>query len=49
MDRVYALAVATIVAASGENADSGLPGVRPGTRTPFQDVKTIRGVPIGNR
>jgi hypothetical protein len=49
MDKVYALAVATIVAASGENADSGLPGVRPGTRTPFHYVETIRGIPMGNR
>lgn len=49
MDKVYAIAVATIVAASGDHADSGLPGVRPGARTPFQEVETIRGIPMGNR
>ncbi|KAL2130483.1 hypothetical protein VTI74DRAFT_6337 [Chaetomium olivicolor] len=32
MDIVYMMAFATIVAAHGENADAGLPGVRPGTR-----------------
>ena len=34
MDAIYSHAVASIVALSGRNADSGLPGVRPGTRHP---------------
>ena len=34
MDTMYSHAVATIVAPSGVNADSGLPGVQPGTREP---------------
>lgn len=33
MDRVYGAAWLTIVAADGEDANVGLPGVRPGTRT----------------
>ena len=49
MDKVYAFALATIAAASDENADPGLPGVRPGTRTPFQRVETIRSITMGNR
>lgn len=49
MDRVYAFAIPTIVAASAENADSGLSGVRPGTRIPFQGVEVVQGIPMGNR
>ncbi|GFP55952.1 hypothetical protein TASIC1_0006012200 [Trichoderma asperellum] len=33
MDRVYGAALLTIVAADGMDANAGLPGVRPGTRT----------------
>lgn len=33
MDRVYGAALLTIVAADGIDANAGLPGVRPGTRT----------------
>lgn len=32
MDKIYGGALLTIVAADGDNADAGLPGVRPGTR-----------------
>lgn len=32
MDQVYGLAVVTIIAAGGTNANDGLAGVRPGTR-----------------
>ncbi|EJT71051.1 hypothetical protein GGTG_12072 [Gaeumannomyces tritici R3-111a-1] len=32
MDKIYGGALLTIVAADGDNADTGLPGVRPGTR-----------------
>ena len=33
MDKIYGAALLTIVAADGEDANVGLPGVRPGTRT----------------
>lgn len=36
MGSIYANALFTIIAASGDNANSGLPGVRPGTREELQ-------------
>ncbi len=41
MDLVYSRAFATIVAMDGLDADAGLPGIRPGTRTP-QPVQNLR-------
>ncbi|KAE9574238.1 hypothetical protein CGMCC3_g9673 [Colletotrichum fructicola] len=40
MDIIYGRAFATIVALSGNNADAGLPGVNPGTRS-VQRIETI--------
>ena len=42
MDSVYAIAVFTIIALSGNTADSGLPGVRPGSRSRIEEPFTIR-------
>ncbi|CZR66050.1 uncharacterized protein PAC_15951 [Phialocephala subalpina] len=36
MDVIYSRAFATVVALQGASADAGLPGVRPGTRSPQQ-------------
>ena len=41
MDLVYGAAFLTITAASGKHANSGLPGVRPGTRSFRQPVESI--------
>jgi hypothetical protein len=41
MNVVYENAVLTLIAASGNNADDGLPGVRPGSRTEVQQVATV--------
>ncbi|RYP74902.1 hypothetical protein DL769_003908 [Monosporascus sp. CRB-8-3] len=41
MDLVYSCAAATIVGLHGQNADAGLPGIRPGTRKP-QVIETTR-------
>ncbi|KAF9479535.1 HET-domain-containing protein [Pholiota conissans] len=41
MDLVYGAAYSTIIAASGIDANSGLPGVRPGTRDIIQPVEEI--------
>ena len=40
MDVIYSHAFATVVALHGANADAGLPGMRPGTRSP-QQVETL--------
>ncbi|RYP48701.1 hypothetical protein DL769_011176 [Monosporascus sp. CRB-8-3] len=40
MDIIYVKAFATVVALRGASADAGLPGVRPGTRSP-QQVETL--------
>jgi hypothetical protein len=42
MDQIYGLADFTIVAAAGDNADAGLPGVRPGSRLVRQESGTIQ-------
>lgn len=41
MDLVYGAAFVTIVAATGDNADAGLPGVRPGTRGYRQPIEEL--------
>ena len=41
MDIVYGTAFVTIVAATGDNANVGLPGVRPGTRRIRQPIEEI--------
>jgi len=47
MDVIFKNAVATIVAASGTCADSGLPGVRLGTRQPVQGREIINRMALG--
>ncbi len=44
MDAVYAGAYLTIVAADGEDANSGLPGIRPGTRHPSKQFEYMDGL-----
>lgn len=46
MDSIYGESILTIVAASGLDAHSGIPGVRPGTRTIEQHALEIRGVEL---
>jgi hypothetical protein len=41
MDLVYRGATATIIAASGQNADAGLPGVHPNSRHAVQVIEEI--------
>ncbi|KAH8800501.1 heterokaryon incompatibility protein-domain-containing protein [Xylogone sp. PMI_703] len=41
MDLVYALAYVTIVAATGHDANAGLPGVRPGTQNYHQPIEEL--------
>lgn len=43
MGKVYSAAAFTIVAAAGNNADSGLPGIRDGSRSQVQEVFQIAG------
>ena len=43
MDSIYGGASLTIIAASGDNADSGLCGARKGSRQVTQHMETIRG------
>lgn len=40
MNVIYSCAFATVVALHGADADAGLPGMRPGTRSP-QQVETL--------
>lgn len=49
MDRIYTSAIITIVAAAGDHANYGLPGIRPGSREPVQYVEIVRGIPLANR
>lgn len=44
MDSIYGFASVTIVAASGDNADAGLPGIRPNSRTCEQKPFTVKGI-----
>jgi hypothetical protein len=43
---VYAHALFTIIAASGDSADASLPGVRVGTRDVTQDVLNLREITL---
>lgn len=44
MDIIYSHAILTIVAAAGSNANSGLPGVREGTRDVQQSILNVSGL-----
>jgi hypothetical protein len=44
MDIIYSSAILTIVAASGVDAEAGLPGLHVGSRQPAQYVESIRGL-----
>ena len=44
MDRVYGSALFTIVAAAGNSANAGLPGLSPGSRQKLQMVECIQGL-----
>lgn len=46
MDSIYALATVVIIAATCVDAESYLPGVRPGSRTQEQEQFTIRDIPL---
>ena len=46
MHTIYGLASVTIVAASGDNADAGLAGIRLGSRDQKQDIFTVKGVTL---
>ncbi|OCL12173.1 hypothetical protein AOQ84DRAFT_285710, partial [Glonium stellatum] len=48
MSTVYESAVLTIIAASGSNADAGLPGVRHGTRNSIQHFERIDGLNLAS-
>ncbi|KAH7371191.1 heterokaryon incompatibility, partial [Pyrenochaeta sp. MPI-SDFR-AT-0127] len=43
MDSIYLKATVTIIAAAGDDANAGLPGVRPGTRSDNRDIISIQG------
>jgi Heterokaryon incompatibility protein (HET) len=43
MDHIYQNSILTIVACTGADADSGMPGVHPGTRFPAQHTTEIHG------
>ncbi|KAI9730208.1 MAG: hypothetical protein M1834_005972 [Cirrosporium novae-zelandiae] len=49
MDQIYTHAIATIIAVSGDSARSGLPGIRPNTRTWTQHVEKVQDIILGNR
>ncbi|KAF4970231.1 hypothetical protein FSARC_2696 [Fusarium sarcochroum] len=46
MDVIYNESILSIIAASGLSADSGIPGLHPGTRTLEQRLIEARGVPL---
>lgn len=46
MDSIYGFALVTIVAASGDNANAGLPGIRPNSRTRIQNSFMVKGVSL---
>ncbi|KAH6874049.1 heterokaryon incompatibility protein-domain-containing protein [Thelonectria olida] len=46
MDSIYRESILTIIAASGLDAHSGIPGVRPGTRALQQRLLEVRGVQL---
>lgn len=48
MDLVYAQSTLTVIAASGHDANAGLPGVHHGTRHPSQELRVVRpGLTMG--
>ena len=47
MDIIYSRAIVCLVAVSGQDANSGLPGICPGSRT-FQNAKRFHGITIGH-
>jgi hypothetical protein len=49
MDRIYQYALLTIIAGHGTDANAGLPGVRPGSRSPVQHVEVVQGMNLVNR
>ncbi|KAF1996982.1 HET-domain-containing protein [Amniculicola lignicola CBS 123094] len=49
MALVYSCAIATIVAAAGDDANAGLPGVQPESRLAWQRIETIQGRSFTNR
>ena len=49
MDSIYGSAILTIAAASGSNADAGLPGWRSKLRTFAQLVESVQGLSLTNR
>jgi hypothetical protein len=46
MARIYEQGIFTIVAAAADNADNGLAGVRPGTRTIIKDMITLHNLSL---
>lgn len=46
VDTIYGGAVLTIVAASGDSASAGLPGVREESRSVDQHMEVIKGRPL---
>ena len=49
MDEIFGGARITIVAAGGESGDSGIPGVRPGSRVPLQTLEVIADITLSSR
>jgi len=48
MDKIYESAILTVVAAAGEDADAGLPGIQPTRRVPQQHMEEIQGLQLVN-
>ena len=48
MDQIYSSSVLTIAAASGDNADAGLPGMSPGPRTFQRHIDNVQGLYFAN-
>jgi hypothetical protein len=48
MGEIYRRPILTIVAAAGQNASYGLPGVAPGSRDIRQVIQQVGMLPLGN-
>ena len=48
MDQIYSSSVLTIAAASGDNADAGLPGMSAGPRTFQRHIDNVQGLYFAN-
>jgi hypothetical protein len=48
MGNIYSRAVLTIVAGAGDNANAGLPGIRPNTRSSTQFTAQVQGMILAN-